>query len=398
MQLAVRACIAFTLAIPVGYAMMQAARHARADQLAQSDTIPALEAARLIEPSNAAYPIRIATLDPTRHADLETALRLNPHNPSSWLMQAAAREEAGDAPGAEQSLLKADSVARYYNPRWMTAFFYYRHGNLPEFTRWAHAALATGFGETDSLYRMAQKLGLSSDLIFRDIVPSGDPNPLGAWIALLIRDRKPEETIDAAFKLIATGPSTQRDLISWDTDTLYAAGHTDQSIALWNRMVQAHWFPAWPLDPASGKSLARTGFRGERTERGFDWRYPAPQGVNVSVAEYDGSLRLEFNGNEPPDCELAEQLAPLLPNRTYRLAVKYRSTNIPPRAGLQWHILKTDLPLATRNGDSAEESVTFTAPAAQTNAKLVFDYHRSPGTTRLEGTLWIESVQLTLLP
>jgi len=159
------------------------------------------------------------------------------------------------------------------------------------------------------------------------------------------------------------------------------------------------------LDPEAGKSQARDNFRGERIEQGFDWRYPAPQGVSVSAAEPDGSLRVEFSGKQPPNCELASQYTPLLAGRKYHLTVHYRSDSIAPESGLQWSVLTVpagqslaSIRLNAPAGEAGEQSIGFEAPKTQAPARLLLSYARSPGTTRIEGTLWIESVELTLLP
>jgi hypothetical protein len=396
--------ISLLLAIPLTYALVASTRLACADRLAQHDTVDALLAASRMEPANAEYYARIASLDPSRQDQLLAALQLNPRNPSWWIMQSIRQEEEGDLAGAETSLLQANAVCRYYTPRWSLASFYYRQKNLPEFAKWARASMSVGFGDSESLFRMAQKLGLTPEAILDDMVPT-DPDKVAAYLYMMMSDGNVDSLYQPAARLIDLGAKPSRNAVLDNSEILFLRGRAAQALALWNRTVDARWVAFSALDPKSGKSLARGNFRGERIEKGFDWKYPVPQGVFVSAAEPDGSLRLEFSGKEPPNCELASQLIPLLPRRKYRLAVRYRGESIPPESGLQWSVVAVSggpsiatLPLHAPNTQVTEQSADFETPPAQAPMKLLLSYSRAPGTTRVEGTLWIESVNLTLAP
>jgi hypothetical protein len=396
--------ISLLLAIPLTYALVASTRLARADLLARHDTVDALLAASRIEPANAEYHARIASLDPSRQDQLLAALQLNPRNPSWWIMQSIRQEEDGDLAGAEASLLRANAVCRYYTPRWSLASFYYRQKNLSGFAQWARASMSVGYGDSESLFRMAQKLGLSSEAILRDMVP-GNPDKVAAYLYMMMSDGNVDRLYQPAAKLVDLGATTSRNAVLDNSETLFLHGRTAQALDLWNRTVDARWVAFSALDPKAGKSLARGNFRGERIEKGFDWKYPVPQGVSVSAAESDGSLRLEFSGKEPPACELASQLIPLLPRRKYHLTVRYRGESIPPDSGLQWSVVTATpgppvatLPLHAPAAQVAEQSADFQTPPTQVPMKLLLSYSRAPGTTRVEGTLWIESVNLTLAP
>lgn len=398
MQLFLRAGVALLVAIPLGYGMWRTERLTKADWLARAETIEALQAASQLEPLNAAYYARLAFLDPERTGALHTALRLNPRNPAWWITLASRQEQAGDLTGAEQSLLKADSICQYYTPRWTTAYFYFRLGKREPFTKWARASLSVGAGETEPIFQMARRLGLSSAEIAREVVPD-DPDKVAAFIDYLLGSHQPGETYEPAAKLVRLGVKNRRELVLRVCESLFENGNPSQAMALWNQTVKAGWVPFAELDPLAGKLLARTSFAGERIEHGFDWRYSLPQGISASTGEADGSLRLEFSGNEPPDCDLVSALTPLLPGKKYRLAVQYRLQGIVTDSGLAWSLvtIPDGKPLATAPlGKGAEASVTFDAPAKP--ARLQLAYHRNLGTTRIEGTAWIEAVNLVPVP
>jgi hypothetical protein len=387
------------LAIPLSYGMWRTERLAQADWLALDDTVEALRAASKIEPEDAAYHARIAVLDTSRRDELEAALRLNPRNPAWWIMLAGMQEQANDLAGTEKSLLKADSVCQYYTPRWMTAYYYYRQGNRAPFTKWARASMSVGAGETEPLFQMAKRMGLSPEEIAKEVVPE-DPNKVAAYIDFLLGGHEPGATYQAAVKLIRLGAKDRRELIFRVCESLYESGDSGESVALWNQLVKVGWIPFQELDPETGKMLARGSFAGERTEHGFDWRYSVPQGVSVSTGDSDGSLRLEFSGKQPADCDLVSELVPLKPGRKYRLTVRYRLQGVPADSGLAWSVaaIPTGNRLATVElGKGAEASVVFEMPGKAAPVRLLLAYHRSVGTTRIEGTVWIDSVKLAPL-
>src|ERR1035438_4200726 len=171
MQPVIRFALAIPAALLASYAMGETVRFAWAERLSRKDTVEALQAALRVTPGNADYYARVATLDPSRNADLSLALTLNPRDPSWWIMQSVRQEEDGDVAGAEQSLRQANRVSRYFTPRWSLAAFYYRQGNKGEFIRWARSALSVGNGPPESLFQMAQRMDLTSSQILDSLLP-----------------------------------------------------------------------------------------------------------------------------------------------------------------------------------------------------------------------------------
>jgi hypothetical protein len=281
----------------------------------------------------------------------------------------------------------------------MTAYYYYRQRNRAEFTKWARASMSVGAGETEPLFQMAKRMGLSPEEIAKEVVPE-DPNKVAAYIDFLLGGHEPGETYQAAAKLIRLGAKDRRELILRVCESLYENGNTVEAVGLWNQLVKVGWIPFQELDPEAGKLLARANFAGERTEHGFDWRYSVPQGVSVSAGDADGSLRLEFSGKQPADCDLVSELAPLKHGRKYRLTVRYRLQGVPADSGLAWSIaeIPTGKRLTTAPlGKGTEASVVFEMPTKAVPVRLLLAYNRSLGTTRIEGTAWIDSVRLAPL-
>ena len=404
MQPAVRFALAIPITLLAGYALVQTVRLAWAEQLSNQDTVESLQAALRLTPGNADYNARIATLDPSRDAELRVALTLNSRNPSWWIMQSVRQEEDGDVAGAEKSLSEANTVSRYYIPRWSFAAFYYRQGNKAEFIRWAKSALSVGSGQPESLFQMAQRLDLASDQILNDLLPEV-PERVDAYLHLLLQQGKVDEQAAAAAQLIQIGSKENRSSVLEACESLFKAGKIDQAVALWNQAIQVHWLDLCPLDPLKGKSLGNDSFAGESLELGFDWKNSIPLGVSASRSVPDRSLCLEFSGSQPESCELVSQLVPLLPNRQYRIKVRYRFRSASIATGLQLSVVPVPsskpVMVGTMNPaaeEFMEQSFPFQSPPQQGPMKILFSYNRLPGTTRMEGMLWIQSIHLILLP
>ena len=404
MRLPARLAFAIPMAVVAGYAIFQMLRFTRAETLARQDTLEALQKAVGLAPGDADYYARMATLDSSRDDELSAALKLNPRKPSWWIMRAVHQEEDGDLAGAEQSLRRANAVSQYYIPRWSLAAFYYRQGNRHDFVRWARKALSVGYGAPESLFRMAQKLGLSPEEALQTVVPK-DPERVDSYLRFLLRAGDMEPAYATATQLIDVGSSLNRESIFTTCETLFVAGKIDEAVALWNKAGQAHWIAFRQLDPATGKSVSNENFAEEKLQRGFDWRYSTLAGVAASQSEPNGGLRLEFSGSQPEKCELMSQYIPLLPGRSYKLAVRYHSEGIPPESGLRWSILTIPASQAVVAGlmtvpgaQRVEQAFDFQTPPQRVPMRIVLAYSRSSGTTRIEGRLWIESVKLTLAP
>jgi hypothetical protein len=403
MRILPRACLAILLLSAAGYGILQTSRLARAELLSRRDTVADLEAAARLTPANADYHARIAVIDASRDGELTTALGENPWMPSWWILQSVRQEQDGDVAAAERSLLRANQVSQYYVPRWSLAAFYYRQENRPSFQKWARDALSVGYGAPESLFRMAQRLGLSSEEILRTIVPD-DPLKVEAFARLALSDNDLAAARLGAMRLLEIGSKSNLAAVLDVSDALFRAAQISQAADLWNRAVQGKWLDAGIIDPASGKSTASDRPGKPSTEASFDWRHLAVEGVARSVSDSDGSLRLEFSGNEPESCELLSEYAALVPASRYEAVIRYRLEGIAPGAGLRVTVepLSTATPLAeglltSAGEDFQEQAFPFVAPPQDTPTKLTLRYRRSSGTTRVEGRLSIQSLQLRLL-
>jgi hypothetical protein len=93
------------------------------------------------------------------------------------------------------------------------------------------------------------------------------------------------------------------------------------------------------------------------------------------------------------------QVVPTQENTEYQLQARYRTSEIAAGSGLSWRITDLDgASLAIGRSLSSEEETTerlaFRTPAGCRLVRLTLAYQRTPGTTRIEGTLILRNVAL----
>jgi hypothetical protein len=128
-------------------------------------------------------------------------------------------------------------------------------------------------------------------------------------------------------------------------------------------------------------------------------------GVSISRVPADPSLRVSFSGRQPELCEVLWQYLPLVPSTRYRLEFECRTSGIQAGAGLRWRIssaLRGDATWA-ESADLAGENwslgaVSFQTPPQPALARLVLFYERRPGTTHIQGAVWLRRLKLGFAP
>jgi hypothetical protein len=246
---------------------------------------------------------------------------------------------------------------------------------------------------------MSRKLGLSSEDIRRNLLPDR-PDVLQVYLQEVLRDKSWDQLYLVAQKLASIGSSDQRDAILASAEALFDAGRTEAAVNLWNLAAQQHWIPYASLNPATGLSLTNGTFTLATPLPAFDWKIRDNDGISVPHFPTTG-LRFDFSGKQSEACELLSQNIPLLPVRNYELRLKYRTTGILPGTGIHWRILAPTGPAIAEGGslsseDLTEDTFAFQSPPQQMPLRLSLSYARVPGTVRVEGQLYLHSLQLTL--
>ncbi|MDE3187274.1 MAG: hypothetical protein KGM96_07095, partial [Acidobacteriota bacterium] len=130
---------------------------------------------------------------------------------------------------------------------------------------------------------------------------------------------------------------------------------------------------------------------------GFDWTLPSYTGLNSWPGP--SGLAIEFTGDQPESCAIADQNVSLAPGN-YSLEYTYRTSGIAADTGIKWQILdaKSGAVLAespSLSSDTVQHATLgFSVPQGASLLRLHLGYQRALGTTRVTGTLAIQSTRI----
>lgn len=395
----------------LGWSAYWSLRLGYADRLERTDSPEQVKRATELAPCNARYHARLAAVldqwgkDQAAYgAALEGAVVCNPRDSGSWIELGLQAELEGDFTRAERFLLEAARVDKQYDPRWALANFYLRRNDAENFWPWVRAAAAMSYGDATSLFRLAWRMTQDPGVILERAIPD-QPAVLARYLSFLLADDH-VAALEAAAQRVA-GHAGQEDLpvLLASCDRLVEARQFPAALRIWTALSRRKLLPYLPPEPERGPSLTNGDFRIPPLSRGFDWRVHAVEGVSVSRRESQPALRITFSGRQPESCEVLSQFVPLLPGREYRLRFRYRTSEIAPSTGVRWRIFDaaTGAELEDRSShlsseEEIQQEVSFSAPTETHMARLVLMYQRAPGTTRIEGSIFLSRISLVLVP
>jgi len=382
------------------------ARLAWADYLFRSDTLESITRAAQLAPADAEYHLRLATLLDANgrggaaiESELRRAVDANSRLAAAWIELGLRAEATEQAQQAEAALVRAARADHMYSTLWTLANFYFRHNESEKF--WPVARRALRIGDVAAydpapLFRLCWKVSTDPATILERAIP--DVGPVEArYLEFLVRENLSPAAEPVTERLVAFGGEQDLHPVFVYCDRLIAAGEADRAIHAWNALCWRGLQGYRPLDPDAAPSLTNGDFSAPPVQHGFDWRTPSVAGVTAE--RFGLRMWINFNGHEPETCDVLEQYLAVAPSRRYRLRFRYQTDDIAAGSGLRWRIFTPATgEIASDAADLASEvetqgSVWFTAPAGVL-ARLVLSYRRTPGTTRIEGRIAIQSVSL----
>lgn len=334
-----------------------------------------------------------------RQIDLATcntvALGLNRFNAEADIKLGLQYEAAGNYAAAQQSLLHACSVDHSYLPRWTLANYYLRREDWPDFWKWARSAAEMPSGDIGALFALCWRVTPDPAQITAQIA-NNKPSFLRPYIGFLMSKRQTTAAAFMASRLARHGSadSDQSTLLSV-INCLAGDGDAGQAVSLWHLLIQRHWI----VEDATLPNNAE--FAREPLPVVFDWQIPQSSGLHSVVGS--SGLETVFSGNEQGQCTIANQMVAVSPG-DYSLRYTYQTTGIPPGSGLRWEILNADtkVVLGQSSSLSSEEgtqtSFNFSVPASAPLIDLRLAYQSSLGTSRISGTLTMQSTRIEVQP
>lgn len=369
----------------------------RSDELFWQDTAESIRAAIRLEPDCWWCYMQLARLDETdAEVLLQASLRLNPFNSDAAIDLGLRYESDRDFHRAEAMLLQAFAVDGTYAPRWSLANFYFRRGNLPAFWTWSRRAAEMPADDIGSLFELCWHASPDPKAIEANVIEN-DPVVIRQYIHFLIDKDQVAAAVDPALRLVRAGsPDSDQEMLFTLLDRLIAANDAASAETLWQQLIRQHWIAAessFPNNPA---------FAREPLPVRFDWKlsiydnglhsWPGPSG-----------LVTEFNGQEPENCVIAEQTVALPPGN-YKLESAYHTRNIAANTGIHWEIADANSDTVLNNTPSlssdtpAQISAPFSVGPDRPFVRLRLTYNRELGTTRLSGTLTVQSIRIQAVP
>src|SRR5205085_1827994 len=118
------------------------------------------------------------------------------------------------------------------------------------------------------------------------------------------------------------------------TGRMADAGRWSAALEGWNALCERKILPYPPLDRDRGPWLTNAMFSAQPLNAGFDWSVPDVAGVSASWRRSPDSLRIEFSGKQPEECEVLRQFVPVRPLRSYALQAAFSLSGIAARNAL----------------------------------------------------------------
>ncbi len=370
-------------------------------QSRQARTPEALEAACGLDPDRADCRAAVARAREEQAADAgrewARVLELNPRS-ASYLAQAALSAEfRGDIRGAERLLLQAARYNRLWLPRWSLANFYYRHGRLEEFRRWAALAFERAYGDRTALFRLCRAAGVEDQTVLEELL-GADVENLGAWVGFLAAEGPVEALPAAAVKYIEAAAAGTAEAavprVNGAIRALLRAGHGREAAELWTAMSRRRLIPYPEWNEAA--PLVNAEFLRPVPGPGLDWAVARGAGFEVFPGVPAGGIKVTFSGRQPERVELLAQEVLLRGGQAWRLEFEYQTPGIGDGAtSLGWRLGGME---AGQGRLSSEEwtrgAAVWEVPAGLQVLRLALWSERPRGQVRHEGELRLRGVSL----
>lgn len=361
-------------------------RLSRADWLDHQGWRGALQLASALAPDHAGLRAELS--------DWPGAVARNRYDSASWIRLGLEAEAGGDQISAERYLQRAAEFDRLFDPRWTLANYYFRRQAWMPFWTWARAAAETSPQPPLALYQLCHEATPDMEQIFERVI-AGERRLLEGYLYWVQTQDDLVGIRAVASRAIDLAGPEQRGALAACTSRILQLGAPADALRLWNRMLAVRLFPFERLDPGNGVSLTNGDLRQPLRGETFNW---VLHGVDGVISRHDGGgVRFEFSGSQAGHCNLLTQNLAVLGGRRYRLRCRYRTSGIERGAGPAWAVAEfaTGEPLAAESW--SETSMEFVTATRVEVVPLELVYRRMPGTTRINGVLWLENVRLELL-
>lgn len=322
-------------------------------------------------------------------AVLREEVIVQPRLGQAWIELALRAEFEGDKEAAKQLLSQAYQVDRTWNTTWALTNFFYRAHDPETFWHWARESLRLAHGEYMPLFTVSAEMERDPAVLMRNLAIT-EARPMRAYIDFLRNKERLADAVPVAHSLVRAG-TVQEDLplLQSVVDHLIDTGDGDGAAKLWNSLVEAKWIGDVPL--SNGQAILNPELKFPLSDRGFDWRRKAVDGVTTDASDAGQGVLVTLSGSQVDGVEPLEVRVPV-EAKTYRFSSRTKWAERRPPAGLFWQISgrgMNDLRVPVEQ-DHAE----FSVPPKTSILRVALRYERPAGVARLEGSLSIDKVLL----
>ncbi len=388
-------------------AAASAARIGLADYWFQQQTVTGTEQALRWAPDQALYWTRLALLlsddDPERAMKaLKRAVALNPLDARAGIELGLRFEAQDNFPDAEQAFLRAAEADKEYLPAWSLTNYYFRRDDSEKFWFWSGAATGIVYGDPSPLFRLCWNFTSDGGLI-EERLAIGSPRVQASYLKYLLDQNRLGYAAAMAKRLIRSERDEDTPLLLETCERLLADRRSGEAMEIWNQLAESRKIPYGRLTPEDGLSLTNGSFSIAPVSSGFDWHLPMIPGVRAAREQNPSGIRFSFSGDQPERCEIASQFLPVVEHGRYSLSYLSRTSGLAAGSGLEWRVLSGDEASNLAGSESlfseqeAQGELSFVVPARCRFVRLVLNYQRAPGFTRIEGFVTLRSLALKRL-
>jgi len=405
-----KACALATALLAAILYMSFVAAHFLAAELSAGTRLADLQWSARLDPWNAKYEDMLGRyhLFADHRSDLalsslHQAVALSPHNSRYWLDLAAANFQLDDRSAADVALNRAITVdTKTPDTAWEAANTYVALGEAERALSLFRVVMQGDPSMCGAALDYCWRLRPDATALLRDAIPP-DPAATANFLGFLVARNQKVAASAAWSELVQLQQPVERAYVFNYLQYLITQHDFAQAKLVWK---QAANLAALSRYQPSQQNLAVNGdFQFAVLNACFDWRYEQSPGVSLSFDPTQSrsglrSLKISFDSRGIEDAGI-RQLIPVEPSTHYEFSAYFRTEELQGAGGPKFAIqdfvtgetyyssddLKSDLAWSLAQGSFA------TGPQAQL---VVLRIQRVPSGAAIRGTLWIDSVRLTL--
>jgi hypothetical protein len=391
-------------------------RSAIAHHYSEGDTATRLESAVRLEPSNPSYwyilgryqQYNLEQPDAAMAEDsYRRAIALNPDATEAWLDLGTAYELDGRTKEARDAYLGAKkSYPTSADVAWRYGNFLLRQGEQTQAYAELRRAIEADPHRAAAAFSRAYRSNPDINKLLRQLLPPKQDVYVDVISeALSARQLAVAKTVWA--QLLKLSPRLEMRDVNHFVSELLMAGEFNEARQVWDQGTSTMKLP--PLLQPQGSVVWDPSFETDMNDLTFSWRYPSiVQGVSIGLDKTEKlsgnqSLRLSFDGKHDSDLEVPCTIAVVQPSTTYHFSGWIKAKAITSDQGIGFRlrsvedgaapVINTSKILGTNPWEFVDQTWTSGPKVHRVEICVIRNASENPE-VRISGTAWIDDVNL----